>query len=176
MWGEYVACGKCVMNWGACLKKEFLKCRGVGAMTIDQGGRTRVIAWLLWGGLSERPIWNGTSGTQVGQSHLLMLYLQDSQDPMGVMGSDVVAFYSNLDINKVGQHKRISSMILPISWQVFIFLVWNKWIRTWNISISWKKNDKQWEWLINQKVLLYHFYKACVYQPNHILQGMLGSH
>ena len=29
MWGEYVACGKCVVNWGACLKKEFLKSVGV---------------------------------------------------------------------------------------------------------------------------------------------------
>ena len=32
------------------------KCRWVGAMTVDQGGKSRVTAWLLGGGLSERPI------------------------------------------------------------------------------------------------------------------------
>ena len=55
------------------------------------------------------------TGRAIPSTGALPKDLQDSQDPMGVMGSDVVAFYSNLDINKVGQHKRISSMILPIS-------------------------------------------------------------
>ena len=123
IWGEYVACGKCVGNWDMVYEESNPeKCGCMWVKTEEQAGLSRVSAkWLKYMRRTEwekEHNWDPRDTERTWLStEVLPEDLQDYQRPMVVLGMDVVSLYPNLDIEKVGDRIREAVMKSPISWE-----------------------------------------------------------
>ena len=123
VWNEYIACSRCVGEWSLKYDKEVPEmCSCMWVVTKEQAGLSRVTArWLKF---KRRVEWEQANGWEHGDMERTLLStdvlpedLQDYQNPMVVLGMDVVSLYPNLDMEKVGDRVKEAVKKSTIKWE-----------------------------------------------------------